>query len=43
MEFGTRLQCDECSISDAKLMVELRGILNTFMQFAGHFVWKHTS
>lgn len=26
-----------------KLMVELQGILNTFMQFAGHFVWKHTS
>lgn len=26
-----------------KLMVELQGILNTFMQFAGHFIWKHTS
>lgn len=26
-----------------KLMVELQGVLNTFMQFAGHFVWKHTS
>ncbi|WP_439609906.1 hypothetical protein [Reyranella sp.] len=26
-----------------KLMIELQGILNTFMQFAGHFVWKHTA
>lgn len=26
-----------------ELMVELQGILNTFMRFAGHFVWKHTT
>jgi len=26
-----------------KLMVELQAVLNIYMQFAGNFVWKHTS
>jgi hypothetical protein len=26
-----------------KLMVELQGVLNIYMQFAGNFVWKYTS
>lgn len=40
--FGVPYGADVTEASD-KVMVELQEVLENYMRFAGHFVWKHTS